>query len=180
MTLASPSKAPPFLQAPSRFAPRATIFAAYAAGLTFHSVTAPFRPFLSTRNRPGSSIRGWPHFRLDRPLCGCCLEAAAHRCRGHPRPAYKNGCGWQNAGSFSKAGGAASAPKKLTCEMAAALALGSNMRCSRCAIHVRCPRRSNRRYGHLRLPQHRRQSADEERAQSARHGKCHRHIGCHA
>ena len=52
-----------------------------------------------------------------------CSEAATYRRRRNSDQPYKNGCGWQNAVPFSKAGGARIGAEKLTCEMAAALAL---------------------------------------------------------
>jgi hypothetical protein len=61
--------------------------------------------------------------RLDRPLCEAVLKQPHIDAAAIPDQPYKNGCGWQNAVSFSKAGGARIGAEKLTCEMAAALAL---------------------------------------------------------
>jgi hypothetical protein len=61
--------------------------------------------------------------RLDRPLCEAVLKQPQIDAAAIPDQPYKNGCGWQNAVSFSKAGGARIGAEKLTCEMAAALAL---------------------------------------------------------
>lgn len=61
--------------------------------------------------------------RLDRPLCEAVLEQPHIDAVAVPDQPYKNGCGWQNAVSFSQAGGARIGAERLTCEMAAAMAL---------------------------------------------------------
>lgn len=61
--------------------------------------------------------------RLDRPLCEAVLKQPYIDAVSLPDQPYKDGCGWQNAVKFSKAGGARIGAEKLTCEMAAAMAL---------------------------------------------------------
>ncbi len=61
--------------------------------------------------------------RLDRPLCDAVLKEPHIDATAIPDQPYKDGCGWQNAVRFSKAGGAKIGAEKLTCEMAAAMAL---------------------------------------------------------
>lgn len=61
--------------------------------------------------------------RLDRPLCDTVLKEPHIDAVSVTDQPYKNGCGWTNAVRFSQAGGARIGAEKLTCEMAAALAL---------------------------------------------------------
>jgi hypothetical protein len=61
--------------------------------------------------------------RLDRPLCDAILRDPHIDASAVVDQPYKNGCGWQNAVKFTQAGGAQIGAEKLTCEMAAALAL---------------------------------------------------------
>lgn len=61
--------------------------------------------------------------RLDRPLCEAVLKEPHIDAAAITDQPYKNGCGWQNAVRFSRVGGARLGAEKLTCEMAAALAL---------------------------------------------------------
>lgn len=61
--------------------------------------------------------------RLDRPLCDAVLKQPHIDAAAVPDQPYRNGCGWQNAVTFSQTGGARIGAERLTCEMAAALAL---------------------------------------------------------
>ena len=61
--------------------------------------------------------------RLDRPLCDAVLKEPHIDAAAVPDQPYKNGCGWQNAVSFTNVGGARIGAERLTCEMAAAFAL---------------------------------------------------------
>lgn len=61
--------------------------------------------------------------RLDRPLCEAVLKEPHIDAVAVPDQPYKDGCGWQNAVRFSQVGGARLGADKLTCEMAAAMAL---------------------------------------------------------
>ncbi|OYW55917.1 MAG: hypothetical protein B7Z29_06435 [Hyphomicrobium sp. 12-62-95] len=61
--------------------------------------------------------------RLDRPLCEAVLKEPHISATSIADQPYKDGCGWQNAVRFSQVGGAKIGAEKLTCEMAAAMAL---------------------------------------------------------
>jgi len=61
--------------------------------------------------------------RRDRDLCDAVLKSPYIDAVSVPDNPYKNGCGWVNAVKFQKAGGAVVGAPKMTCEMAAAMAL---------------------------------------------------------
>jgi hypothetical protein len=61
--------------------------------------------------------------RRDRPLCEAVLKGPHIDAASIPDSPFKNGCGWQNAVRFQTVGGARLGADRMTCEMAAALAL---------------------------------------------------------
>lgn len=61
--------------------------------------------------------------RRDRLLCEAILKEPHIDAVSLPDQPYKDGCGWQNAVRFAKAGGARIGAERISCEMAAALAL---------------------------------------------------------
>lgn len=99
-----------------------TAFAAMRLGWVPQRLS-PFPP-ISLDERPSWFLdTRLAALRLDRPLCEGVLKEPQISATSIADQPYKDGCGWQNAVRFSQAGGAKIGAEKLTCEMAAAMAL---------------------------------------------------------
>ncbi|OYY01047.1 MAG: hypothetical protein B7Y80_03835 [Hyphomicrobium sp. 32-62-53] len=85
-----------------------------------HDLANPIQKPLS-QPRLSCAAPRWRHLRGDASgLAAAAVHISATSIADQP---YKDGCGWQNAVRFSQVGGAKIGAEKLTCEMAAAMAL---------------------------------------------------------
>ena len=156
---------------------------AIVAAFWFGLVPQRFSPFspISLETRQWFVDPRLSALRYDPALCLSVLKAPHIDATPIPDNPIKNGCGWTNAVRFSTTGGAKIGVEPLTCEMAAAVTLWVEHEVQPLAMEMFGKRVDvARRHGHLRLPQHRRQSVLEGRAQPARDRQRARHLRLHA